>query len=92
MSTWLLMNKLHQLRADHLCYNINLRTPTNAAIQIFMLSGSSGFIYDFEISSRARGPVESDPNLSKINTSSDDVVRFFRTMPEGLIYKLFFAN
>ncbi|GBP81144.1 hypothetical protein EVAR_88243_1 [Eumeta japonica] len=61
-------------------------------LQNFVLSGSSGFSFDFEIYTGAQGPVQSDTNLPKISTSSDVVVHLSRTIPEGLNYKLFFDN
>ncbi|GBP91140.1 hypothetical protein EVAR_24092_1 [Eumeta japonica] len=69
----------------------NLRNP-QMGLQNFVLSGSSGFSFDFEIYTGAQGPVQSDTNLPKISTSSDVVVRLSRTIPEGLNYKLFFDN
>lgn len=60
--------------------------------KIFVLSGSSGFSYDFEIYTGAQGPVQSDSNLPKISVSSDVVVRLARTIPEGVNHKLFFDN
>ncbi|CAH2107701.1 unnamed protein product [Euphydryas editha] len=58
----------------------------------FVLSGSSGFSYDFEIYTGVQGLVESDSNLPKISNSSDVVVRLSRMIPEGANYKIFFDN
>ncbi|GBP85380.1 PiggyBac transposable element-derived protein 3 [Eumeta japonica] len=70
----------------------NPKKPHKWGYKNFVLSGSSGFSFDFEIYTGAQGPVQSDTNLPKISTSSDVVVRLSRTIPEGLNYKLFFDN
>ncbi|XP_045453941.1 piggyBac transposable element-derived protein 3-like [Melitaea cinxia] len=70
----------------------NPKKPHKWGYKNFVLSGSSGFSYDFEIYTGAQGCVESDSNLPKISTSSDVVVRLSRTIPEGANYKLFFDN
>lgn len=70
----------------------NPKKPHKWGYKNFVLSGSSGFSYDFEIYTGAQGRIQSNSNLPIISTSSDVVVRLARTIPEGVNYKLFFDN
>lgn len=58
----------------------------------FVLSGTSGFSYDFELYTGAKNPSD-DPqvgNEPNISASSNVVVRLSRTIPEYVNHKLFF--
>ncbi|CAK1602909.1 unnamed protein product [Parnassius mnemosyne] len=68
------------------------KEPHKWGYKNFVLSGSSRFSYDFEIYTRAHGPIQSGPNVPKITTTSDVVVRLSSTIPEVRTkYKLFFG-
>lgn len=69
----------------------NPKKPHKWGYKVFVLSGKSGFCYDFDIFAGAQSNVvpESCPNLS---ASSNVVIRMSYFIPKHCNYKIFFDN
>ncbi|CAF4889774.1 unnamed protein product [Pieris macdunnoughi] len=70
----------------------NPKKPHKWGYKNFVLSGSSGFSYDFELYTGAHVSETVDGNLPNISTSSNVVVRLARTIAHNMDYRLFFDN
>ncbi|XP_050527792.1 piggyBac transposable element-derived protein 3-like [Daktulosphaira vitifoliae] len=69
----------------------NPKKPHKWGYKVFVLSGLSGFSYDFEIFAGAQTNIMPD-NLPSFSVSSNMVVKMAASIPRNCNYKIFFDN
>lgn len=85
------MNKSFLQNVDHHSNNITPKNPHKWGYKVFVLSGVSGFSYDFEVFAGAQTNIMPD-NLLSLSVSSNMVVKLADTIPRNCNYKIFFDN
>ncbi|KAJ8970543.1 hypothetical protein NQ314_001183 [Rhamnusium bicolor] len=67
----------------------NPKKPHKWGYKVFILSGISGFSYDFDF---YVGIIDPEPDYPDLGASSNVVVKLAKTIPQYLNHKLFFDN
>ncbi|KAJ8943326.1 hypothetical protein NQ314_009786 [Rhamnusium bicolor] len=67
----------------------NPKKPHKWGYKVFILSGISGFSYDFDF---YVGTIDPEPDYPDLGASSNVVVKLAKTIPQNLNHKLFFDN